>query len=211
MSWISGSADTYAPSMQTKTEQSSASLANVGIWSGTLKRAILQAGGIWPPVGTKTTSGPSATAATSRTKDNSGYLVDTSMVSEREKLKKLCSVLRVQQETKWGHCEWPLSIIKRKPIISLTSKASTGIAKQAAEQMAKELQEAIEKTMSSKKYEDADEVTRMRVKRWHLMCKYHAIQWPGKYSHERKKISDNIERLNGYLFQLTGNRRYIDY
>ena len=77
--------------------------------------------------------------------------------------------------------------------------------------MAKELQEAIEKAMSSKKYEDADEVTRMRVKRWYLMCRYHEIQWPGKYCHERKMISDNLERLNGYLFQLTGNRRYIDF
>lgn len=211
MSWTTGSADTYVLSMQTKTGQSNVSLASVNIWSGTLMQVILQAGGIWPPVGAKTTSGRNAMGATSPTKDNSGCLVNTSMASERERLKKLCSVQRIQQETKWGRCEWPLNIIKRKPIISLTSKASTGIARQAGEQMVKELQEAIEKTMSSKKYEDADEVTRMRVKRWYLMCRYHEIQWPGKYCRERKMISDNLERLNGYLFQLTGNRRYIDF
>lgn len=211
MNWISGSADTYAPSMQTRTAPSNASLANVSIWSGTLKQAILQAGGIWPPVGTKTTSGPSATGATSRTKGNSGYLVDTSMVSEREKLKRLCSVHRVEQEMKWGRCEWPLHITKRKPIISVTSKASIGIAKRAAEKMAKELQKALEQEVNTKRYEKADEITRLRIKRWLMYCRYHELQHTGKYCHERKIISDNIDRLNGHLWQLTHNRRYIHF
>ena len=63
------------PSTLTGTVASSALPVRVSIWSGTLKQDILQAGGTWPPAGTRITSGCSATGATSQTKADSGDLV----------------------------------------------------------------------------------------------------------------------------------------
>ena len=75
MSSITGSAGTLGLSMQETTDSLSALRASGSIWSGSLRQAILQAGGTWPPAGTKTTSGCSATGATSQTKGDSGDLV----------------------------------------------------------------------------------------------------------------------------------------
>ena len=77
--------------------------------------------------------------------------------------------------------------------------------------MAKELQKALEQEVKTKRYEKADEITRLRIKRWLMYCHYHEKQYTGKYCHERKIISDNIDRLNGHLWQLTHNRRYIHF
>lgn len=54
------------------------------------KQAILLLGGTWPPVGTKTTSGPSASPATFTAKENSGFLAAISTASSKEELKRLC-------------------------------------------------------------------------------------------------------------------------
>lgn len=63
------------PSTLTGTVGSDASPVTGSIWSGTLKQDILLLGGTWPPAGMKTTSGRSATDATSQTKAGSGDLV----------------------------------------------------------------------------------------------------------------------------------------
>ena len=66
----------------------SASPVPSGIWSGTLKQDILQAGGTWPPAGTRTIADHSALGATSSTKANSGSLGATLSESELERLMK---------------------------------------------------------------------------------------------------------------------------
>jgi len=87
------------PSTPTVTVGSSASPARVSIWSGTLKQDILQAGGIWPPAGTKTTSGCSATGATSPTKADSGDLVRRLIESSPGEQRKLWQELKRERRT----------------------------------------------------------------------------------------------------------------
>ena len=55
------------------------------------KQAILHHGGTWPPAGTKTTSGRSASPAIFSDKENSGYLARLSIASSREELLMLCN------------------------------------------------------------------------------------------------------------------------
>lgn len=55
------------------------------------KQAILHHGGTWPPAGTKTTSGRSASPAIFTDKENSGYLARLSMASSRDELLMLCN------------------------------------------------------------------------------------------------------------------------
>ena len=100
MNWTKYFHATSGLSTPTVGEWCDASLATVSIWSGTLKQDILQAGGIWPPAGTRTTSGPSATAATSQTKEDSGDLVRLLIESSPASLKKLWSGLRAGTVTR---------------------------------------------------------------------------------------------------------------
>jgi len=87
------------PSTLTGTVASSASPARVSIWSGTLKRDILLLGGTWPPAGMKTTSGSSATGATSRTKGDSGDLVRRLIESSPGEQRKLWQELKRERRT----------------------------------------------------------------------------------------------------------------
>ena len=100
MNWTRYFHATSGRSTPTVKEWSDASLANVSIWSGTLKRDILQAGGTWPPDGTRTTSDHSATPATSQTKEGSGDLVRLLMESSPASLKRLWRGLRAGTVTR---------------------------------------------------------------------------------------------------------------
>ena len=73
--------------------------ARVSIWSGTLKQDILLLGGTWPPAGTRTTSGSSATDATSPTKADSGDLVRRLIESSPGEQRKLWQELRRERRT----------------------------------------------------------------------------------------------------------------
>ena len=194
------------PGTQAKTTTSNASLASASIWSGSLKQAILQAGGTWPPAGTKTTSGPSATAATSQDKVNSGCLVDTSIVSERERLRKLCSVLRQSTVTSPPQCEQPLSITGRKLTVFAHSKASHSSARKAYEKDVRHLQKILQKALSQP---IKDEVQRLRIERWSEMVNYALVDRVDP--NEVQRYYDRIGRINLKLWKLTGNEIYREY
>ena len=66
----------------------SASRVPSGIWSGTLKQDILQAGGTWPPAGTKTIADHNVLDATSSTRASNGSSDAILSESELEKLMK---------------------------------------------------------------------------------------------------------------------------
>ena len=184
----------------------SASPASGSIWSGSLKRAILQAGGTWPPAGTKITSGPSATAATSQDKDSSGYLVDTSIVSERERLKRLCAARRLSTVTSPLQCEQPLSITGRKLTVFAHSKASRSSARKAYEKDVRHLQKILQKALSEPM---EDEVQRLRIERWAEMVNYALVDRVD--SNEVQRYYDRIGRINLKLWKLTGNEIYREY
>ena len=99
------------PSTPTGTVGSDASLARVSIWSGTLKQEILLLGGTWPPVGTKTTSGCSATGATSQTKADSGDLVRRLIESSPGEQRRLWQELKQGHQTQQTPSEPPSSTI----------------------------------------------------------------------------------------------------
>jgi hypothetical protein len=87
------------PSTLTGTVGCDASLAIGSIWSGTLKQDILQAGGTWPPDGTRTTSGHSATSATSQTKEDSGDLARRLIESSPGEQRQLWKELKREHQT----------------------------------------------------------------------------------------------------------------
>lgn len=87
---MSGSVNTYAPSMQMQMESSAVSLASGPIMLSECKQAILRAGGTWPPDGTRITSDHNASRATFTDTENSGFLDAISMASSKEELKRLC-------------------------------------------------------------------------------------------------------------------------
>lgn len=87
---MSGLANTSAPSTQTSTVLSVASHASGPTMLHECKQAILLHGGTWPPVGTKTTSGPSVSPATFTAKENSGFLAAISTASSPDELRRLC-------------------------------------------------------------------------------------------------------------------------
>ena len=206
MSLIIGSAGTSGPSTQARTTTSSASPASGSIWSGSLKQAILLLGGTWPPAGTKITSGPSATAATSQDKDSSGYLVDTSIVSERERLRKLCSVLRRSTVTSPLQCEQPLSITGRKLTVFAHSKASRSSARKAYEKDVRHLQKILQKALSEPM---EDEVQRLRIERWAEMVDYAMVDRVDP--NEVQRYYNRVGRINLRLWKLTGNEVYREF
>ena len=185
---------------------SSASPASGSIWSGSLKRAILQAGGTWPPAGTKITSGPSATAATSQDKDSSGYLVDTSIVSERERLKRLCAARRLSTVTSPLQCEQPLSITGRRLTVFAHSKASRSSARKAYEKDVRHLQKILQKALSEPM---EDEVQRLRIERWAEMVDYAMVDRVD--ANEVQRYYNRVGRINLRLWKLTGNEVYREY
>jgi hypothetical protein len=87
---MSGLANTSARSTQTSTVLSVASHASGPTMLHECKQAILLHGGTWPPAGTKTTSGRSASPATFTAKENSGFLAAISTASSPDELRRLC-------------------------------------------------------------------------------------------------------------------------
>ena len=148
MNWTKYFHATSEQSTPTRTEWSSASLATVSIWSGTLKQDILQAGGTWPPDGTKTTSGHSATAATSQTKEDNGYLVRLLIESSPASLKKLWKGLRAGTVTRPTRYEQLSSTTRRalrnmNPPSTYRGSALQGMTDQRVEDLRRERRELI--------------------------------------------------------------------
>ena len=136
------------PSTLTGTVGSDATHAPVSIWSGTLKRDILQAGGTWPPDGAKTMSARSVTPATSKTKDDSGDLVRLLIASSPASLKKLWRGLRAGTVTRPTRYE-QLSTTTRRALRSMNppstyrGSALQGMTDQRVEDLRRERRELI--------------------------------------------------------------------
>jgi len=87
---MSGLANTSEASTPITTASCPASLADGATMLAECKQAILLQGGTWPPDGTKTTSGRSASLATSTTKGDNGFLEKVLTASSPAELKRLC-------------------------------------------------------------------------------------------------------------------------
>lgn len=87
---MSTSANTSEASTPIMTASCPVSLADGTTMLAACKQAILLQGGTWPPDGTRTTSGRSASAATSTTKDDSGFLESVLTASSPDELRRLC-------------------------------------------------------------------------------------------------------------------------
>jgi len=148
MNWTKYFHATSGPSTLTGTVGSDAAHARVSIWSGTLKQDILQAGGTWPPDGTKTTSGHSATAATLQTKEDNGYLVRLLIESSPASLKKLWKGLRAGTVTRPTRYEQLSSTTRRalrnmNPPSTYRGSALQGMTDQRVEDLRHERRELI--------------------------------------------------------------------
>lgn len=172
--------------MPTVGEWCGASLANVSIWSGTLRQDILQAGGTWPPAGTRTTSGLSVTPATSQTKDDSGVLVrlltESSLGEQRRLWKKLCPERRTAP-TPYK----PLSNTTRKSLQRLKEKRTfdgSGALVRSDEEL--------------------KEIERLRAERKELMLQHEKTQG----GVPKNRISQRVAVVNGQLFELTEDEIY---
>lgn len=215
MSSTTGSAGTYERSMPTPTGLSSVTPASDAIWSGRLKQDILQAGGTWPPAGTRTTSGHSATAATSPTKGSNGFLADTSIVSDREKLKRLCSGLRAASETNWARCVRPLSITGRQQTTipqqrvlrsGKTQVVPHSVARDAAQKDVDVLKAALKEAMKYKNIKWMTKVERMRLKRWKLLTDNATSEWQD--SNQCHRYMRDLWLINDKLYRATGDEVY---
>ena len=145
-------------------------------------------------------------AATSRTKASSGSSVDTSIVSERERLKKLCTALRQSTVMSPPQCEQPLSITGRKLTVFVRSKASHSNARKAYEKDVKHLQKILQKAMSKP---IKDEVQRLRIERWYEMVNYAAVDRVD--ANEVQRYYARVGRINLRLWKLTGNEIYREF
>ena len=186
MNWTKYFHDTSGQSTPTKTEWSSASLATVSIWSGTLKQDILQAGGTWPPAGTRTTSDHSATAATLQTKEGSGdlvrLLIESTPGEQRRLWKKLCPERRTAP-TPYK----PLSNTTRKNLQRLKERRTfdgSGHLVRSAEEL--------------------KEIVKLKAERKKVMVKH----VKAKTHNEKQRLGGRIAILNGQLYDLTGNEIY---
>lgn len=95
---MSTSANTSEASTPIMTALCPVSLADGTTMLAACKQAILLQGGTWPPDGTKTTSGPSASAVTSTTKDDSGFLERILTASSPDELRRLCDERNRQED-----------------------------------------------------------------------------------------------------------------
>lgn len=215
MSLTTGSADTYVLSMPTPTGRWSATLASGAIWSGRLKQDILRAGGTWPPAGTRITSGHSATAATSPTKGSSGFLADTSIASDREKLKRLCSAPRAASETKWVRCVRPLNITGRQQTIipqpkvlrsGKMQRVPFSVARDAAQKDVDTLKAALQEAMKYKNIKWMTKVERMRLKRWKLLADNATSEWQD--SNQCQRYMRDLHLISLKLYRATGEDVY---
>ena len=186
MNWTKYFHATSGRSTPTRTEWSSASLATVSIWSGTLKQDILQAGGTWPPDGTRITSGHSATHATSQTKEDSGdlvrLLIESTPGEQRRLWKKLCQERRIAPTP-------------YKPPSSTTRKNL---------QRLKERRTFDGSGHLVRSAEEKREIKKLRAERKKVMAK-HA---KAKTHNEKQRLGTRIATLSGQLYDLTGNEIY---
>lgn len=175
----------------------------------------MQAGGTWPPAGTRITSGHSATAATSPTKGSSGFLADTSIASDREKLKRLCSGLRAARETNWVRCVRPLNITGRQQTIipqpkvlrsGKTQAIPHSVAREAAQKDVDALKAALQEAMKYKNIKWMTKVERMRLKRWKLLADNATSEWQD--SNQCHRYMRDLWLINNKLYRATGEEVY---
>ena len=201
--------------MPTPTGLSNATPASDAIWSGRLRQDILRAGGTWPPAGTRITSGHSATDATSPTKGSSGFLADTSIASDREKLKRLCSAPRAASETRWVQCVRPLNITGRQQTIipqpkvlrsGKTQRVPFSVARDAAQKDVDALKVALKEAMKYKNIKWMTKVERMRLKRWKLLADNATSEWQD--SNQCQRYMRELWLINNKLYRATGDEVY---
>lgn len=186
MNWTKYFHATSGLNTPTVGEWCDASLATVSIWSGTLKQDILQAGGTWPPAGTRTTSDHNATPATSQTKGDSGdlvrLLIESTPGEQRRLWRKLCPERRTAP-TPYK----PQSNTTRKNLQRLkerrTFDGSGHLVRSADEQR---------------------EIERLKAERLRLLTNHNKL----KTHNERRLMGTRIATLSGQLYDLTNNEIY---
>ena len=186
MNWTRYFHATSGLSTPTVGEWCDASLATVSIWSGTLKQDILQAGGIWPPDGTRTTSGPSATAATSQTKEDSGDLVRLLIESSPEEQRRLWQKLCPERRTAPTPYK-PQSTTTRKNFQRLKDRRTfdgTGVLVRSADEL--------------------KVIDKLKAERRKLLAKYNKL----KTFNEKQPVGMRIKTVNAQLYDLTENEIY---
>jgi hypothetical protein len=147
------------------------------------KQAILHHGGTWPPAGTKTTSGRSASAATCTTKDDSGFLAKVLTASSPEELRRLCNERNRQD------------VLQRMSLMSSHDiTANLGSKWHPISGLSKD---------------QAIEVFRLRTERVELFewfrdnieASYNSWQW--------SKNSERLQRVNYQLMEITKLKQYL--
>lgn len=184
---MSGSANTSAPSTQTSTALSVASLASGPTMLAACKQAILHLGGTWPPAGTKTTSDRSASPATFTDKENSGFLAAISTASSPAELKRLCDErTNLESLRRWSSNNW-------RDTIEMPGKKwapINGLSK-----------------------EEAIRVHRLKTERMTLLMWFDAnssITTDGRDSWIWAKKSREFQQINKELLCLTGKKQYYN-
>ena len=146
----------------------------------------MQAGGIWPPDGTRITSGHSVTVATSQTKEDSGdlvrLLIESTPGEQRRLWRKLCQERRTVP-TPYK----PLSNTTRKNLQRLKEKRifdGSGHLVRSDEEL--------------------KEIKKLKAERRKLLVEY----GKRKTFRDKQPIGMRINTVNGQLYDLTGNEIY---
>lgn len=168
------------------TALSVASLASGPTMLAECKQAILLLGGTWPPDGTKTTSGRSASPATFTAKENSGYLAAILTASSPEELRRLCDERTSLESIR------RLSLSDWRKNIEMPGKKWGRV-----------------KGLSN---EQAIRVHRLKVERWKIFEWFEAN--PTNVNDHRntwqwKRKDEELQRINYELKTLTGKQQYL--
>lgn len=173
--------------MPTKMDTLGVSPVIGSIWSGTLMQDILLLGGIWPPAGTRITSGPNALPVTSMTKADSGDLVRRLIESSPGEQRRLWQELKRERRTQPTRFE-QLSSTTRHNLKRLKSRRTydgNGHLERSREEV--ELIEA------------------MRARRRTLLFEV-AEGW---YSSNRSGVRKELEAITFALYDLTMDEAYL--
>lgn len=150
------------------------------------KQAILLLGGTWPPAGTKTTSGRSASPAIFTAKENSGFLAAISTASSPEELRRLCEERGTLESTR------RLSLSNWRNTIERPGKKWGRV-----------------KGLSN---DQAIRVHRLKVERWKIFEWFEAnptsIKNP-QNSWQWKRRDEELQRINYELKVITGKQQYL--